>query len=97
MPSLCQYGMCHNLGARRWDGYCDQYHYERGLAIEKKIAEDAKISPQDKNPKLLYCREEFIQIISQMTTKPSASTSSASGSVPVDNHKSSCEAKPSSS
>lgn len=86
MPSSCQYGMCHNLGDRRWDGYCNQYHYERGIAIEKKIAEDAKISPQDNNPKLLYCREEFIQ---QMKAKDKINTdkSTSSVSVPADNHK----------
>ena len=68
MPSFCSYGMCQNLASSSWGGYCNQYHYERGLTIEKKILEDAKTAPQDKNPKLLYCREEVREMIQKAAT-----------------------------
>ena len=56
-----------------WGGYCNQYHYERGLAIEKKILEEAKTTPQDKNPKLIYCSEEFQERIKRMATSSGVS------------------------
>lgn len=76
--------MCHNLASSSWGGYCNQYHYERGLAIEKKIIEDAKSAPQDNNPKLLYCRDEVQALVKKMATSFQASVQ--------DNHTSCGEA-----
>ncbi len=36
MPSLCAYGMCHNLASSTWSGYCNQNHYDRAMLMEAK-------------------------------------------------------------
>ena len=60
MPSFCLYRMCHNLGSSTFLGYCNQYHMEKGLELEKKEAEQKQIEektakvltePQDKKSK----------------------------------------------
>lgn len=40
MPSLCLYRMCHNLGSSTYLGYCNAFHMEKGLELEKKEAEE---------------------------------------------------------
>jgi hypothetical protein len=36
MPSLCNYGMCHNLGSSTYQGYCNEYHMKRAKLLEMK-------------------------------------------------------------
>ena len=36
MPSLCNYGMCHNLGSSTYLGYCNEYHMKRAQIREVK-------------------------------------------------------------
>ena len=36
MPSLCLYGMCHNLGSSSYQGYCNENHMKRAQLQELK-------------------------------------------------------------
>lgn len=52
MPEFCQYRNCHNLGVRWLDGYCNQYHMERGHLLEEKERLEQRL--KEINEKLAY-------------------------------------------
>ncbi len=50
MPSFCEYKMCHNLGSSTFLGYCNVYHMERGLELERKEAQEKREQAKSQMP-----------------------------------------------
>ena len=56
MPQFCQYRNCHNLGSSTYMGYCNEYHFKRGLEDETLFR------ALEKNPQLSTLRDARLYV-----------------------------------